>query len=255
MKILLIQANLVWLSPEENRKHLESTILNNKNSIDLVVLPEMFTTGFCTTPQNVAEPANTVTLEWMKTIAQQKNIAIGGSVLTEEKAKFYNRFYFVKPDGSYTVYNKRHLFSFAGENNHYTAGQERIIVEYSGFKILLQICYDLRFPVFARNKNDYDLILYVANWPTQRIGAWDTLLRARAIENQCYVAGINRVGDDPACHYCGHSMLINFLGEPFYPPVKEKETAMYGELDIDNLQRFREKFPAWSDADDFEIKL
>ena len=178
---------------------------------------------------------------------------MGGSVATEADGRYYNRFYFVKPDGSYATYDKRHLFSFAGEDKRYTAGTERVVVEHCGFRILLQVCYDLRFPVFARNRGDYDMILYVANWPTVRISAWNALLRARAVENQCYVAGVNRTGDDPALAYDGSSALIGFLGETVAAATPGREEAVQGEADLKALEAFRAKFPALRDADAFTL--
>lgn len=169
--------------------------------------------------------------------------------LPRADGRYYNRFYFVQaPTADYATYDKRHLFSFAGEDKRYTAGTERVVVEHYGFRILLQVCYDLRFPVFARNRGDYDMILYVANWPTVRISAWNALLRARAVENQCYVAGVNRTGDDPALVYDGSSALIGFLGETVAAATPGREEAVQGEADLKALEAFRAKFPALRDA-------
>jgi len=253
MDILLLQIDIEWQLPENNRIHIKE-IIDSSPKADIIILPEMFTTGFCISPQNIAERADTVTLKWLQNMAAEKNSAFAGSVATEENGKYYNRFYFVKPDGSYSTYNKRHLFSFAGENNEYTAGKERVIVEYSGFRILLQICYDLRFPVFSRNTDDYDMIIYVANWPVSRVGAWNTLLLARAIENQCYVAGVNRTGADPAAKYNGGTALIDFLGKPVIAAVSDREEAVFGTVNIRSLNDFRNKFPAFKDADNFAIE-
>jgi predicted amidohydrolase len=253
MDILLLQTDIAWQSPESNRKHIRD-IIESSPVADIIILPEMFTTGFCISPVNIAEKANTHTLDWLRNLAGEKNSAIAGSVATEENGKYYNRFYFVKPDGSYSVYNKRHLFSFAGETKEYTAGSERVIVEYGGFEILLQVCYDIRFPVFSRNKGDYDMIIYVANWPVSRIGAWNTLLPARAIENQCYVAGVNRTGSDPAAKYKGGSAIIDFLGNTIISSETEMEEAVLGSVNIQLLNDFRKKFPALADADKFIIE-
>jgi len=251
MDILLLQTDISWQNPVINRDNARKLIEASPQA-DLIVLPEMFTTGFCMTPEGVAEKADSETLVWMQVIAKERNVAIAGSVATEESGKYFNRFYFVKPDGSYTVYNKRHLFSYAGEDEHYTAGEERIIVEYKGCNILLQICYDLRFPVFSRNTGDYDMIIYVANWPTVRLDAWNTLLRARAIENQCYVIAVNRTGDDPANHYSGGTALIDFLGKTLITAGEGIE-AVKGEANMQLLRDFRQKFPALHDADKFRI--
>lgn len=252
MKVLLLQTDIKWQSPEYNRNHAEE-LINSSEEADLIILPEMFTTGFCTSPEGATEKANTETLEWMQKIAKSKNAALAGSVATEENGKHYNRFYFVKPDSAYTTYNKRHLFSFAGEDKDYEKGEERVIVEYKGFRILLQICYDLRFPVFSRNTGDYDMIIYVANWPIPRIKVWETLARARAIENVCYVAAVNRVGTDPYCEYNGKTVLLDYKGNDITSANSDSEEAIAGEINMDSLIEFRQKFPALNDADKFRI--
>lgn len=253
MRLLLLQADIKWQSPDRNRDNA-GKLIGDTPDADLIILPEMFTTGFCTSPEGAAEPAGTETLDWMRATAHKTCAAVAGSVAVEDGGRYYNRFYFVKPDGSYAAYDKRHLFSFAGEHNEYTPGRERVIVEHAGFRILLQVCYDLRFPVFSRNRGDYDMALYVASWPMPRIGAWNTLLRARAIENQCYVAGVNRVGKDPLCEYVGGTALIDFLGNDVAAAKPGLETAVRGEADIEALEAFRLKFPALDDADSFEMK-
>lgn len=252
MNIKLLQTDIVWQKPEANRDHVENLIDSLSDSTDLVVLPEMFTTGFCTSPKGAAEKADTDTLLWMQSIALRRNMALAGSVATEENGKYYNRFYFVKPDGSYVTYNKRHLFTFAGEHKEYTAGEERVVVEYLGFRILLQICYDVRFPVYSRNRGDYDMIIYVANWPTVRLDAWNTLVRARAIENVCYVAAVNRTGSDPYVQYSGGTALYNFMGKTIAEAGTE-EGIVSGTIDMQDLIRFRSKFPALQDADQFKL--
>lgn len=253
MKIVLLQTDIQWLKPDENRKHAEQLIRSSTDA-QIIILPEMFTTGFCTAPQGVAEKADTQTLAWMQKMAKMKDAAIAGSVLTDDGGKYYNRMYFVLPDGNYTTYNKRHLFSFAGEDKNFEAGQERIIVEYKGVRILLQICYDLRFPVFSRNRGDYDMIIYIASWPTSRIEAWNALLKARAIENLCYVAGVNRAGTDPENSYCGATALYDFMGKKVVSAQQDIEDYIYGNIDIDALNNFRNKFPALQDADKFSIE-
>jgi predicted amidohydrolase len=190
----------------------------------------------------------------MQDYACSKGCAVAGSVSTHVDGTYRNRFFFVFPDGHYQYYDKHHLFTYAGEHERYTAGEERVVVEHAGFRILLQVCYDLRFPVFARNrmvdgKPDYDLILYVASWPQQRIDAWDSLLKARAIENVCYVAGVNRVGEDPHCQYCGASAIINPYGEEMESCGVDKECAVSAVIDMEKLMAFRKKFPVLEDRD------
>ena len=238
MKITLIQTDLLWNDPAGTRARFEQKIAE-AGSADLIVLPEMFSTGFCTQPRLAAEPLGGETLPWMKRIAQKTDCALAGSVAVEENGNYFNRFYFVKPDGSVSQYDKRHLFTYGGEHKEFTAGDKRVIVEYKGWRILLQICYDLRFPVWSRNRNDYDLALYTANWPTPRVDAWSALLRARAIENLCYVAGINRTGTDPNCSYCGKSALLDFKGQTLADVEPGKEALLSAELDADALRDFR----------------
>ncbi len=253
MKITLIQTDLLWNDPAGNRARFEQKIAE-AGSADLIVLPEMFSTGFCTQPRLAAEPLGGETLPWMKRIAQKTDCALAGSVAVEENGHYFNRFYFVKPDGSVSQYDKRHLFTYGGEHKEFTAGDKRVIVEYKGWRILLQICYDLRFPVWSRNRNDYDLALYTANWPTPRVDAWSALLRARAIENLCYVAGINRTGTDPNCSYCGKSALLDFKGQTLEDVEPGKEALLSAELDADALRDFRKNFPALQDADRFSLE-
>lgn len=255
MEILLLQTDIKWLDPAFNRKHV-GEIIKNSPKPDLIILPEMFTTGFVTSPEGATEPAAGPTLLWLKETSEATGAAIAGSVTVNDNGRNYNRFYFVKPDGSHTEYDKRHLFSFAGEHEKYTAGEERVIVELCGMRILLQVCYDLRFPVFSRNKGDYDMIIYVANWPASRRYAWDTLLRARAIENVCYVAGVNRVGSDPADNnYSGGTVLLDFLGQPIAEATDNVESAVSGSTDMTALEAFRKKFPALRDSDKFGLEL
>ena len=247
MKLLLTQTNIIWQSPEANRGHIDKLIKDA--TADLIILPEMFTTGFCMSPKKIAEPSCGETFDWMHDVAKAKNAAMAGSIATKENGRFFNRFYFVHPNGSYTAYDKRHLFSFAGEHKEYEAGRERVIVKYRGFRILLQVCYDLRFPVFSRNRNDYDMIIYVANWPVQRIDAWNILLKARAIENACYVAGVNRVGNDTHCNYNGSSVLLDYMGKEIASTICEKEETVFVEIEKESLIAFRKKFPVLDDAD------
>ena len=223
--------------------------------VDLIVLPEMFTTGFCFDPSHaegvIDDGAETVA--WMRRMAERYDAAVTGSVAVADGERYFNRMYFVRPDGCVEYYDKRHLFAMGGEADHYTAGHRRVVVGWRGVRILLQVCYDLRFPVFARSRGDYDMIVYAANWPTPRIAVWDTLLRARAIENQCYVVGVNRTGDDPWNHYAGDSAVVDFKGTPLCE-ADASEGVFTARLDREALDRFRTKFPAWRDADDFLLR-
>lgn len=253
MRITIIQSDIIWANPEENRQRMAQK-LDEHPEADLYVFPEMFSTGFCTQPAQIAEQYDKPgTLEWMQTQARQRQCALAGSVATEHNGRFYNRFYFVFPDGSYQSYDKKHLFTYGGEHQTFTPGNERIIVEYKGVRMLLQICYDLRFPVWARNRKDYDMILYVASWPQPRIEAWSALLRARAIENQCYVAGVNRVGNDPSCQYSGGSALIDPYGKTMASCLDFQEDTVSARIDMEVLNAFREKFPVLNDADPFTM--
>ena len=248
MKLTILQRNIEWANPVLNVERADEAIDRNSGA-DLYVLPEMFSTGFCTQPEGIAEPSDSDTLKWMKRKAAQTNAAIAGSVAVEEQGRYYNRFYFVKPDGEVVYYDKKHLFTYGGEHLRFTAGEERVVVEWRGVRILLEVCYDLRFPVWARNRGDYDMILYVASWPTPRVGAWSALLVARAIENQCYVAGVNRVGKDPACEYSGGSVIIDPYGRALATCADNTECEAMAEIDMEALEAFREKFPVLKDAD------
>jgi predicted amidohydrolase len=248
MKITILQRDIEWANPSVNINRADEAIDRNPGS-DIYVLPEMFSTGFCTNPEGIAESDNSETLQWLKRKAAAIDAAIAGSVAVTKDGKFYNRFYFVKPDGSVTHYDKKHLFTYGGEHKRFTAGNERVVVEFRGVRILLEICYDLRFPVWARNRGDYDMIIYVASWPTPRVSAWSALLVARAIENQCYVAGVNRVGNDPACQYCGGSVVIDPYGKTIAACTDNLECEATATIDIEALQAFRAKFPVLNDAD------
>ena len=248
MKVTILQRDIVWADPAENVRRADEAIDCNPGS-DLYVLPEMFSTGFCTQPEGIAEPAENETVRWMKTKSQHTGAAIAGSIAIHEDGKFYNRFHFVTPDGNVVTYDKKHLFTFGGEHKRFTAGSERVIVTYKGFRILLEICYDLRFPVWSRNKGDYDMIIYVASWPTPRVEAWKALLTARAIENQCYVVGVNRVGEDPGNNYCGGSRVIDPYGQIMAECEDGKEMEATAKVDMEVLEAFRAKFPVMDDAD------
>lgn len=256
MKLLLLQTDIRWLAPDENRRRAEELInaAGPVGSADIIVLPEMFTTGFAVDPDGTAEPnGGAKTLEWMRSVAAHRNAAVAGSISVSEDGKFYNRFYFVKPDGTQEQYNKRHLFSSGGEHKRYTPGDRRVVVEWRGWRILLQVCYDLRFPVFARYRGDYDLVFYVASWPVVRAHPRETLLRARAIENVSYAVMVNRTGTDPFALYDGGTALIDFKGETVAAAAPDSEEALICEVDMEALRAFRTKFPALDDADDFTV--
>ena len=256
MIITLLQQDIVWGNPSANQKAAEGAMLAADKS-DLYVLPEMWSTGFATEPEGIAESDGS-SLNWMKQMANRLDAAVAGSIATEIDGKYYNRFYFVKPandgsDNEIEYYDKHHLFTYSGEHLRYTAGERRVVVEWRGWRFLLQVCYDLRFPIFARNcaegPDAYDVALYVASWPTSRRAPWDALLRARAIENQCYVCGVDRTGDDPACHYNGGTAIIDAYGNTVAACPDGEVSAIRVELDMDKLTAFRKKFPVLSDRD------
>lgn len=253
MKIALLQMPLLWENPKQNRNYFEGIINSITETIDLIVLPEMFTSGFTMNPKAIAETMQGDTISWLQALAKAKNAAITGSLVIEEYENFYNRLVFVFPTGAIKTYDKKHLFTLAGEDNAYTSGIEKVIIEYLGFKICPLICYDLRFPVFARNTQDYDVLIYVANWPMPRINAWDALLKARAIENMCYTIGVNRIGDDPnQLQYPGHSQVIDFLGNYLIEP-QETEGVFITTLNKNALLECRQKFGFLNDRDVFKI--
>ena len=221
--------------------------------VDLIVLPEMFVSGFTMNPKAVAETMNGETIAWLQHLAKAKDCAITGSLVIEENGKYYNRLVFVYPNGELKTYDKRHLFTLAGEDKVYNAGKEKLIIEYKGFRICPLICYDLRFPVFARNVEDYDVLLYVANWPKPRINAWDILLKARAVENMSYVIGVNRIGkDENELEYVGHSQAVDFLGNYLLEPQKT-DGVFIVELDKGKLLETRSKLAFLEDKDQFRL--
>lgn len=253
MKIALFQTQLAWENSEINRAFIEEYFLNEDESFDLLVLPEMFTTGFTMNPSAIAETMEGETISWLKQLAKKKTCAITGSLVIKESNNFYNRMVFVFPSGEVQFYNKRHLFTLAGEDKVYTKGTEKIVINYNNWNICLQVCYDLRFPVFVRNVENYDLLLYVANWPKPRINAWDTLLKARAIENMCYTIGVNRIGEDAnQLEYPGHSQVIDFLGNQVLNC--ENDLGIF-IVNLDKQTQFeaREKFNFLNDRDDFSL--
>ncbi len=253
MKTAILQADIVWCDPSANRERFGAMIAAEPGA-DLYVLPEMWPTGFATDLPKVAEEAtDSPSLRWMIQQSAATNAAIAGSIPTMVDGRCYNRFYFVKPSGEVNYYDKRHLFGYGGEGKYYTAGIRRVIVEWQGVRILLCVCYDLRFPVWSRNRKDYDMALYVASWPTPRVEAWSALLRARAIENQCYVAGVNRIGTDPNCDYPGASAVYDAWGNTVCDCGRDKACIATCEIDMDALAAFRKKFPVLDDADDFTL--
>lgn len=252
MRVALIQHDLHWENPAANREAFAEKIMQCSDC-DLIVLPEMFTTGFTMNPTAVAEAADGVSVRWMLELARLTNAAITGSLSTAAESGFYNRMYFVCPDGTIFHYDKRHLFTLAGENDVYCAGTRKVVVPFRGWKICLQVCYDLRFPVFARNQEEYDLLLYVANWPDKRLKAWDILLPARAVENMCFVAGVNRTGNDPNGNtYKGHSQLVNFMGEYVILPA-ENEGIFKAEIHLEEMRAARRKLGFLNDRDSFKV--
>lgn len=308
MKIALYQQDIVWCDPEANYRKVE-TVLAGLPGCDLLVLPEMFTTGFVMEPgvtemepvafsrrqpssECVALPGNqegakcgmeavaadgeAETISWdvvpesgqgphfgletppaveerLRRLSERYHCALAGSVAVQEGGRCFNRFYFMRPDGSFEYADKHHLFSYGGENVHYTPGQRRVVVDYLGVRFLILICYDLRFPVWSRCLDDYDILLCAANWPAVRQFSWSVLLRARAIENQCYAVGVNRVGEDKICPYAGGSMAVHPYGELLAECNADKESCAVFEPDMEMLRSYREKFPSLQDADRFQI--
>jgi predicted amidohydrolase len=253
MRVTFLQIPLVWENPQANLKALDG-YLAQAQATDLVILPEMFTTGFSMNPQNLAEKHQLPTLSWMREKAKSLQAAITGSIMYAEGERYYNRLFWVEPNGRILHYDKRHRFSMAGEDKVYTAGQESLIIEYQGWRIMPLICYDLRFPVWSRNQYDYDVLIYVANWPERRIQHWDTLLRARAIENQAYVLGVNCVGRDGLdLYYNGSSAAVSPLGEVLYQVLDRPELVEL-TLSKSDLAAVRERFPFLRDRDQFELK-
>lgn len=255
MKVALIQSNLHWEDASKNRNDFESKINRIDSDVDLIVLPEMFSTGFTMNAFAMAEAMNGETILWMKSVAKHKNCAVTGSLIITENDLYYNRMLFVFPSGEMQHYDKRHLFSLAGEDKTYTSGTQKVIVDYLDWKICLQVCYDLRFPVFARNVENYDLLLYVANWPKVRTTAWDILLKARAVENLSYVVGVNRVGFDANNYeHIGHSQVVDFLGNYILEP-QETEGVFIVELDKNVMLETRKKLDFLGDKDEFQINI
>lgn len=251
--IALVQQEIVPNNPQQNLDTFANAIQHLQN-VDLVILPEVFTTGFCSNARNYAEQVDGTAYKWMAEQAQKLNAVITGSLVIKVGDTHFNRLVWMRPDGTYTHYDKRHLFRMAGEHERYASGNERVLVELKGWRVLPLICYDLRFPVWSRNRQDYDLAIYVANWPSARALHWNLLLQARAIENLSYVAGVNRVGmDEKHQHYSGDSSVFASTGDVL--STSQEPGVFVVELYADKLLEHREKFPAFMDADEFEIKM
>lgn len=272
LSVTLIQTDLFWENPTANLANLEEKMAQISWPTDLIILPEMFNTGFTMEVKAVAEPMNFTTFKWMKQQAKRTQAVVTGSFIVKEGEQFYNRLIWMRPDGSFEIYDKRHLFRMGGEHHNFVGGSTRLIVELKGWRICPMICYDLRFPVWSRNFQgeerrkekaenvisqtsalNYDLLIYVANWPAVRSQVWDVLLKARAIENQSYCIGLNRVGEDGmGLNYTGDSAVIDFKGNALFYQ-KDLEVIQNQVLNKKELDDFRTKFPAYLDADDFEI--
>jgi omega-amidase len=256
MKISVLQSCTVWENKELNLRKLKDLIFPLYNKTDIVVLPEMFSTGFSMNPGLLSEKPFGETFIWMKKIAEDGNFGLCGSYITEENGLFFNRWVFVAPGNDNWFYDKRHLFGYAGEDKIFTAGKNRLVFTFRGIRILANICYDLRFPVWSRNRNDYDLMINSANWPDSRRDVWLTLLKARALENQCYVAAANMTGTDGnGIFYRGDSMIISPKGAIIATASSGTDISVTSEITLSELEAFRKKFPALNDADDFSIEV
>lgn len=250
---MTMEAAIIQSAPVQGRisENLESLdrLLEGQTGADVYVLPEMFASGQYLDPSDIAETMDGLSVNWLRRKSKELDAAVAGSIAIHENGKYLNRLCFATPDGALVTYDKRHLFSYSGENLHFSPGNERVIVKFRGVRFLLQVCYDLRFPVFSRNRNDYDAIIYVAAWPDRRIPAWDTLLRARALENQAFVIAANRSGQDQYGTYMGHSVLIGPYGDTLSACPDNVQSVSFGTIDMEMLERFRNKFPVLADAD------
>jgi len=252
LKIALVQCELHWENPVINREIFGDKIEQIEEDVDVVVLPEMFTTGFTMYPEHIDGREGELTVDWMRKVAVKKNCAIIGSMVFYENDSYFNRLFFIKPEGETFTYDKRHTFTLAGEDKKYTAGSQRLVVNYKGFNFCPLICYDLRFPVWSRNTENIDILLYVANWPAQRINAWDALLKARAIENMVYCIGVNRIGTDDEGHeYPGHSGLYDPLGKVL--AFSEEEEVVIVEVRKKEIDKLRDKLRFLDDRDQFNL--
>ena len=254
LRIGIVQTNLFWENPEKNKLELEKKIAHHPEAADVFILPEMFSTGFSMEPEKLAENMDGSTITWMKNLASTKDSVICGSIIIKEREAYFNRFVWVEPNGKLTYYDKRHAFSLAGEQHHYQTGQKQVMIDYKGWKIAPFICYDLRFPVWIRNTQQYDLAIFVANWPEKRSYHWKQLLIARAIENQCFVAGVNRVGEDKnGFSHSGDSVVLNALGETLSHVPPHEEMIEVVELQKEDLSSTRRKLNFLADQDQFKL--
>jgi predicted amidohydrolase len=260
LSVTIIQSILHWEDIDANLKMFSEKISSIKEKTNLIILPEMFSTGFTMNAKKLAEPMNGRTMQWMKEMAKKKNCVITGSIIIQEKKKFYNRLIWMLPNGKFKIYDKRHLFRYANEQKYYSAGEKKLLVDLNGWKICPLICYDLRFPVWCRNSSFggvrglYDVLIFIANWPEKRNHQWKTLLMARAIENQCYVIGVNRVGNDGNnIYHSGDSAVIDFKGENISKTRPHEESVETITLSKKELNQWRKIFPAWKDEDEFQI--
>lgn len=253
LTVTLLQTELAWHGAATNRAHFGELVRSLPEPTDLVILPEMFTTGFTMDVRQQAEPMDGPTLRWLADLARECGVTLCGSLVVEDGGRYYNRLVWMPPDGRHSHYDKRHLFRMAGEHEHYSAGRRREVFQLMGWRVCPLVCYDLRFPVWSRGANQFDLLLYVANWPAARRSAWRTLLPARAVENQCYVAGVNRIGSDArGIDYAGDSSVHDHLGQALADLGAAPGHATV-TLGLDALDRYRNKFPAWRDADSFRL--
>lgn len=252
LKLALVQSVLHWENPLANREMFSTKIEQITEDIDVVVLPEMFTTGFTMSPENIQSDEGALTLSWMKDIAARKACAIIGSIVYKENDSYYNRLFFVKPNGETHTYDKRHTFTLAGEHKKYQSGSNRLVIAYKGFNFCPLICYDLRFPVWSRNTENIDILLYSANWPTVRINAWDALLKARAIENMVFCIGVNRIGEDNiGHHYPGHTSMYDPLGNEL--ALSKEEEVLIVEITKNEIKKVRDKLAFLEDRDQFNL--
>jgi len=255
LRVAVFQFDLAWENPEANRTKIDEWLQKANRKMDVVFLPEMFTTGFSMNVAELAEPMDGETITWMKAKCAEHQLALCGSLIIKENNQFFNRLVFVAPSGEIEYYDKRHLFTMANEESHFQKGMERLIVTYNGWRICPLICYDLRFPVWSRNRNEYDILVYSANWPESRTEVWNTLLKARAIENQSYVVGANRVGvDGSKILYSGNSQLIDPKGSVLSAIADHHKGIVYAGFSYSELTEFRKKFPVLNDADQFVVR-
>lgn len=251
LRIAAVQCDIRWEDISHNIEEAKRVI--NNTDADLIVLPEMFATGFSMDSSKISQSMESELVSEMRSISKSSGKALIFSAAILEDDRCYNRLFFMTPDSEEYHYDKRHLFRMAGEHQNYSAGSERIIIEYRGFRICPLVCYDLRFPVFSRGADAYDVLIYIASWPEARSYAWSTLLRARAIENQCYCVGVNRVGSDPKNVYSGDSVILDYMGEEIISTQSGKEQAIVAELSLDNLEKYKSSFAAYLDADSFKL--